>query len=380
MTTSAELRPLISVIIPAYNAAATIEKTLRSVMAQTYSNIEIIVVDDGSTDTTTDILRSLEEADNRVRLVAQRNGGVAAARNAGAACARGDFIAPIDADDLWHPTKLQKQLDVMMKGSPELGLVYCWSSWIDETDRVFERFGALSYAAGRVFPLLVLEDFICNASVPLIRRSAFEDIGGYDTELKRQGGQGCEDWQLYLRLAEKYEFAVVPEFLVGYRITQKSMSTNVWQMKRSYDLVRRDICKRHPYLPRRIIRWQRATKYCYFSWVFSRCGCRLEARYFALLSIFFDWQKSLPILLNVTRNLRRRWGLGADVSAGPGTDFFSSPAAPDLPSEVAKRLIPGRRWKYAMRLSQQLYRRPAASPSRPHINFRSEPSPRRGDR
>src|SRR5579883_3127014 len=113
MTGSERDQPLISVVIPAYNAARTIGATLRSVIDQTYPNIEIIVVDDGSTDGTAAIVRSVLAGEPRLRFVAQGNAGVAAARNAGAALARGDFIAPVDADDLWHPTKLAKQMELM---------------------------------------------------------------------------------------------------------------------------------------------------------------------------------------------------------------------------------------------------------------------------
>src|SRR4029450_365704 len=102
--------PLISVIVPAFNAAATIQDSLHSISQQTYRNLEIIVVDDGSTDDTAAVARRHSLGDRRFRIVAQRNGGVASARNAGLQASRGAFIAFIDADDLWHPTKIAKQI------------------------------------------------------------------------------------------------------------------------------------------------------------------------------------------------------------------------------------------------------------------------------
>lgn len=344
-------QPLISVIVPAYNAAGTIGATLRSVMAQTYGNIEIIVIDDGSRDETAAIVRSFLAIEPRLRLATQANAGVAAARNAGAGLARGDFIAPVDADDLWHPTKLAKQMAVMQKGSDRLGLIYCWSSWIDDAGCVVERFGAMSDASGRVFPLLALEDFICNASVPLIRRSAFDAVGGYDVGLRQAGGQGCEDWQLYLRLAEICEFGVVPEFLVGYRMGQGSMSTDVWQMKRSYDLVRRNMQERHPDLPKWLIRRQRAIKYAYFSWMFSRGGQRLEARYFALLGVLFDWRSSFTILQNIYRKQRRRWSRASETDPEWRVDFLSLPPESDPIFAVQKKAGYARRREFAARLA-----------------------------
>ena len=95
--------PSVSVIIPAYNAADTLAETLASVVAQTWPNVEVLVVDDGSTDATADIVEMIAEQHHQVRLIRQTNAGVAAARNAGLREARGDLVAPLDADDLWHP-------------------------------------------------------------------------------------------------------------------------------------------------------------------------------------------------------------------------------------------------------------------------------------
>src|SRR6478735_11425096 len=109
---------LITVIIPAYNAAATLDQTLLSVRAQSYRDIEILIIDDGSLDEAPKIARRHAAADSRVRLISQANSGVAAARNRGIAEARGKLIAPIDADDLWASTKLERQIAMMAEGGP----------------------------------------------------------------------------------------------------------------------------------------------------------------------------------------------------------------------------------------------------------------------
>ena len=101
--------PAVSVIIPAYNAAATLERALASVAKQTLSGIEILVVDDGSTDATPEILARMAAADRRLRILTQANGGVARARNAAIGAATGEWVATIDADDIWHPRKLELQ-------------------------------------------------------------------------------------------------------------------------------------------------------------------------------------------------------------------------------------------------------------------------------
>ena len=117
---------LISVVIPAYNATATLAETLRSALRQTHAELEVIVVDDGSKDGTRAMAESFAAEDPRVRVISKANAGVAAARNTGIDAARGDFIAPLDADDLWHPDKLRLQLERFTNGPPSLGLVYNW--------------------------------------------------------------------------------------------------------------------------------------------------------------------------------------------------------------------------------------------------------------
>jgi glycosyltransferase involved in cell wall biosynthesis len=125
--TSPNRAGLVSVIIPAYNEAATVERTISSVLNQTYSDLEVLVVDDGSTDQTAALVQSMVDVDHRIRLLQKPNGGLASARNNGIAHAGGEFIAPIDADDLWHPEKIRKQMAVMRDRGDRIGLVYCWS-------------------------------------------------------------------------------------------------------------------------------------------------------------------------------------------------------------------------------------------------------------
>src|SRR5258708_6439765 len=125
---------LVAVIIPSYNAETFIERTLASVLAPTPRNIEIKIVEDGSTHRTASIVRRLADGDGRIKLLQQKNGGVASARNAGMRASKGTFIAPVDADDLWHPTKLEKQLRVFAAAGSDLGLVYTLYRTIDADD------------------------------------------------------------------------------------------------------------------------------------------------------------------------------------------------------------------------------------------------------
>jgi glycosyltransferase involved in cell wall biosynthesis len=249
--------PLVSVVIPAFNSERFLARTLVSVSRQTYRALEIIVVDDGSLDGTAGIVSRQAAIDPRVRLIRQENAGVAAARNRGIAESSGCFVAPLDADDLWHPQKIELQLR-RFEERPSAGLVYCWSIGIDEEDRVMPQRVSPASFEGDVFAALVFQNFIGNASSPLIRRDCLNEVGGFDPALRAAGGEGCEDRKLYLDIAERHDFAVVPLFLVGYRQLAGSMSWNYDKMLRSHELIMAQARRRRPELPERIFRWSNA--------------------------------------------------------------------------------------------------------------------------
>jgi len=231
------MNPGVSVVIPAYNAERWIARTLASVRGQTYRELEIIVVDDGSTDGTAKIVRDIAREDPRVRLLEQANGGVARARNAGIRKAGHEFIALVDADDLWHPEKIRKQVERLVAGGPKMGLVYCWWVLIDENDVCTATDISGDRVEGAVYRKMIQSNLAGNGSTPLIRRAAFDAAGGFDPGLFEAGAQGCEDWKFYLGIAETFEFGLVPELLVGYRVFDGNMSGDVWKMLRSYELL-----------------------------------------------------------------------------------------------------------------------------------------------
>ena len=149
---------LVSAVVPAFNAAATIDAAILSIRRQTHIRMEIIIVDDGSADRTGEIARSHAAEDDRIRTIEIPNGGVAAARNAGIRAARADLIAPIDADDLRHPDKITRQLDVMRRGGPSIGYVYSGFNQIDMEDGVI-RGGGLRRPVGASIPAVDLREF-----------------------------------------------------------------------------------------------------------------------------------------------------------------------------------------------------------------------------
>jgi glycosyltransferase involved in cell wall biosynthesis len=249
---------LVSVIIPAWNADETLGETLQSAVAQTHRNLEILIVDDGSTDRTEQIAAEFCASDPRVRLIRQDNAGVAAARNRAIDAAKGEYLAPLDADDLWHPEKIERQLQTFAENPPSVGLVYCWYRMIDGKGRVTEPLWA-PVIEGSIFR----EHLKCNfgtGSAPLIRRSALGSLR-YSTELGQAGNQGCEDWLLQLHIAAEHDIACTRAFLLDYRQGPDAMSSNAERMIRShiemYQIVRRDFPRRETRtIARELARWR----------------------------------------------------------------------------------------------------------------------------
>ncbi len=192
--------PLVSVLVPAHNAAGTIAAALDTATGQTWPEIEIIVVDDGSTDETASIVAGLAAADPRIRLIRRANGGVSAARNSALAAARGAWLAPLDADDLWRRDKIERQL--ARTDDPETVCVYGWYVPVDAEGRALPDRVSGGQREGMIRDALLLGNFVGPGCSPLLRRSAVEAAGGWDETLR-----GNEDHALYLRLAS---FATPP--------------------------------------------------------------------------------------------------------------------------------------------------------------------------
>lgn len=284
--------PSVTVLIPAYNAAATLDEALRSAQAQTLRDIEIVVVDDGSTDATPDLIARAARADPRIVPLRQANAGVAAARNGGIAAARASFVAPLDADDLWHPEKLRLQLQAMTQGGTDMGLVSCWTQRVDADGGVLPGQAIRAPHMGWVLPKLAVSNFVGHASAPLMRTALVRAAGGYDPALRAAGAQGLEDLKLYLALAMRARFGLVPQLLCAYRRTPGSMSRQIAQMRKSQDLVLDWFAQARPDLARRTRR--RARTLLDF-WLFIESHRNVpQAERFALLR---DTVRRDPLLL-----------------------------------------------------------------------------------
>lgn len=216
--------PTLSVIVPAYNAEKTILETIQSIQAQTFSDFELIVIDDGSTDRTVERLNQIH--DPRIKVFSYENGGLPVARNRGIQRATGEFISFIDADDLWKPDKLEAQLKAL-RDYPEAGVAYSWTAFIDENSNFLYAWEPL-YWQGDVYPKLLIRNFISSGSNILVRKQFIQAAGEFDPQLK-----SVEDWDYYLRLAALCPFAVVPDYQILYRRSAQSMTSKVDVMEQA---------------------------------------------------------------------------------------------------------------------------------------------------
>mgnify|MGYP005837404241 CR=1 FL=1 len=219
--------PVVSVVVPAYNAEKTILETIRSIQQQTFSNFELIVINDGSTDQTLEVLNTVE--DSRLKVFSYENGGLPVARNRGIARATGEFITFIDADDLWTPDKLELQLAALQQ-HPDAEVAYSWTTFIDENGEFLYAGNPVHYE-GNVYPELLVGCFISSGSNILARKQVIEEVGMFDPSLK-----STEDWDCYLRLAARHPFALVPKYQILYRRSSGSMTSKVEVMEK-YNLI-----------------------------------------------------------------------------------------------------------------------------------------------
>lgn len=206
--------PRVSVVVPSFNYAHFLPETLDSVLAQTFKSFELIVVDDGSTDNTKEVMKPYLN-DPRVRYVYQENRGPSAARNTGIRESRGQLIAFVDPDDLWYPTKLQKQLALMESG--EIGLCYCLAEHIDEAGNPLPDISFPHPPGATYKDLLYVNWIVGSSSSVLVRKEIFDEAGLFDESMK-----GLEDLDMWIRILRRHKSAYVNEVLVKLRQHLKS--------------------------------------------------------------------------------------------------------------------------------------------------------------
>jgi len=226
-----EKKPQVSVIIPTYNYGRFIERAIQSVINQTYKDFEVIVVDDGSTDNTENIIKNIP--DKRIKYLRHtKNLGGNAARNTGLRASSGNYIAFLDSDDEWLPEKLEKQLKLFKESSEQVGLIYSGVNVIDLTGcspslKLFPK------ARGDIFTLLLEGNCITGGgSSYVIKKECSENIGFFDETLP--SGQ---EWEFHIRVSKIYAVDFIDECLVNYYVHNANTASNPERIIRGYELI-----------------------------------------------------------------------------------------------------------------------------------------------
>ncbi|UTA47363.1 glycosyltransferase [Simiduia sp. 21SJ11W-1] len=209
--------PLVSVVIATYNMGQYLPQAVESILSQTWKNLEIIVVDDGSEDDTPKVMKQFS-GNEKVHYIGNKNQGQPKAKNCGVRNAKGDFIAFCDADDLWEPYKLAKQMPLF--NNLRTGVVYSEVSHIDEHNSRYEKPPAYARHRGKVTEQLLYKNFVPFGTA-VIRRQCVLQNGMFDEEFR----MGI-DWDLWLRYSLDWEFDYVPDKTYVYREWSGQMSTN----------------------------------------------------------------------------------------------------------------------------------------------------------
>lgn len=246
--------PLVSVVIPLYQTERYIGAAVRSVLAQTFEDFEVIVVDDGSSDGGPEIVASIKDA--RVRLVRQENRGLAGARNTGIRESAGLYIALLDADDLWHPRKLERLLRILDR-EPDVGLAFSASRFVDDNGApigLVQRPKRNEFAAHDVF----CRNPVGNGSAPILRRIALDEISFFDERICRvcwfdESFRQSEDIECWTRIATltNWRFAFLDEALTDYRVNTNGLSANTDRQLETWRRFRSKVAGYAPALERR---------------------------------------------------------------------------------------------------------------------------------
>lgn len=209
--------PKVSVIIPAYNAMPYLVQTVDSVFHQTFTDFEVLIVNDGSSDDTAGWAAQI--TDPRFKLISQPNQGAGAARNTGIKNAQGDYVAFLDADDFWEPSKLAKQVQ-RLDQKPEVGLVHTWITFAN-SDGSLGDLVVKTTGEGHIWDQVIIYNPLKCGSTAMVRLQCFEELGYFDQSLKYS-----EDWDMWIRIACRYAFSVIHEPLTHYRIHPFNKSKN----------------------------------------------------------------------------------------------------------------------------------------------------------
>ena len=298
---------MVSVVIPAYNCERYVREAIDSVLAQTFTEFELIVVNDAATDGTADILREYEGMD-RVRIVAhETNRGLSAARNSGIAAARGDYVTFLDADDVWRPEKLAYQVAIL-KEKPHLALLgNAEVNFFDGDQYVFPPLPEKPELHALEWEKLLRGSCGMSPSNAIMRKECFSEVGGFDTELR-----AAEDRDQWLRIVSRFDGAVASGIVNAYRLHHTNMSSDPERMRRNKKAVLQKAFRQVP-----CPAWIRARAYAHLHLDISITCYEADQRFRACLHLvksFLIWP--LPLGHEVRTVPLVRWVWAAKVTLG----------------------------------------------------------------
>jgi len=232
--------PLISVIIPCYNSAQTLEKTVQSVQLQSYKNWEVIIINDGSTDNSPQLADQLAELQG-IQVIHSPNQGVSAARNLGASLAKGHYLAFLDADDIWYNTKLKVQLD-LFKQQEKLGVCYSRVLFTSLSGESLNQYSAVPKKPLTAIDLL-FENHLCTSSNIMCLKQLFTESGGFDSTMRYAEDQ---EWLIRVALNEQWDITGVAQVLMDYRTQTNSLSSSLDKMEQGWQSLTQKIAHYAP--------------------------------------------------------------------------------------------------------------------------------------
>ena len=281
----------VSVIIPAFNAEVTLARTLDSVALQTRAPNEVVLVDDGSTDGTAELARAFASRIPMLRVISTPNRGVSEARNLAIEESSSEVIAPLDSDDIWHPTYLEKMVGRYEERGGAVGLVYAGFRLIGMDDRVV-RTSSHYVTEGSAFYQMLLLNFVGNGSGMVFGRRQAIEVGLYDT-----ARSGNEDYRLQLLLAWNHPVSGVAEYLVGYRDRPGSLSKRSHYMVSNHFKLLGELADLLPGIDRQALGWARAQIHDYYSYILIWHG-----RYSKVLA---PWHNLMALAIDPVSYVRR---------------------------------------------------------------------------
>jgi len=291
------ISPQVSVVITCYNYGRYLEGCLRSVLGQTWQDFEVIIVNDGSTDDT-DVVIEPYLADERIVYLKQANAGQANAKNLGISQARGNFVAFLDADDLWEPTKLEKQMKLFE--NPLVGVVYSTARYIDENGRginirLYSKY--LKPRSGMVAQYLVFDNFVPFSS-SVVRMTCFKQTGVFDESIE----MGI-DWDLWLRISVKWTFQFVSDPLLIYRVGHLGqMSKNLEKRQRCSEVIMQKFSEKNTDIMTQGV-MRRVWHYTYMNrGVYYRRRDLIESSR-SFINAFAEWPFSIRPVMELLKNL-----------------------------------------------------------------------------